>query len=171
MDNIVAQIIGFLGLACNGLSFQQKKRKGILSFQICAAALFVVHYIILGAYTGAVINFLGMLRSIVFINSDKKWAKHPAWLGVFIFVFAVASIVTWADWYSILPATAMILTTVSYWLKNETKIRLVTFPSSPCWLIYNILTDSVAGIATEAVVMTSLIIAIVRYDILKNSKK
>ncbi len=171
MDNIIAQIIGVLGLLCNGLSFQQKKRKGILSFQICAAALFVVHYIILGAYTGAVINFLGMLRSIVFINSDKKWAKHPVWLGVFVVVFTVASIVTWVDWYSILPATAMVLTTISYWLKNETKIRLVTFPSSPCWLVYNILTGSVAGVLTECVVMSSLIIAIVRYDILKKVRK
>ncbi len=171
MDNIIAQIIGFCGLALNGLSFQQKKRKGILSFQICAAAMFIVHYILLGAYTGAVLNFLGLLRSLVFINNDKKWAKSPAWLGVFIVVFSVASVATWVDWYSFLPATAMILTTVSYWLKNETKIRLVTFPSSPCWLVYNIITGSIAGIATEAVVMISLIVAIVRYDILKSTKK
>ncbi len=170
MDNVVAQIIGFAGLACNGLSFQQKKRKGILTFQICAAILFVIHYILLGAYTGAVLNFLGLLRSIVFVNSDKKWAKSPIWLVVFVLVFGVASALTWVDWYSIMPAAAMILTTVSYWFKNETKIRLVTFPGSPCWLIYNILTGSVAGIATEAVVMTSLIIAIVRYDILKSTK-
>jgi hypothetical protein len=64
----------------------------------------------------------------------------------------------------------MILTTVSYWLKSETKIRLVTFPSSPCWLVYNIITHSIAGIVTECVVMASLIIAIVRYDILKKEK-
>ncbi len=170
MSNIVAQIFGFGGLALNGFSFQQKKRKDILSFQIGAAVLFIIHYILLGAYTGAALNFLGMLRSVVFINSDKKWAKSPVWLVIFIAVFSIASIFTWVDWYSFLPATAMILTTISYWLKNETKIRLVTFPSSPCWLIYNILTGSFAGIITECVVMTSLIIAIVRYDILKKRK-
>jgi hypothetical protein len=106
----------------------------------------------------------------VFINNDKKWAKTPVWLGVFVVISAVSSVLTWVDWYSFLPAMAMILTTVSYWLKSETKIRLVTFPSSPCWLIYNIITGSVAGIITECIVMSSLIIAIVRYDILKKEK-
>ncbi len=166
----IAQFVGFAGLACNGLSFQQKKRKGILTLQICAAGAFVIHYILLGAHTGAALNFLGLLRSLVFINSDKKWAKSPIWLVVFMAVFSVASALTWVDWYSVLPAVAMILTTVSYWLKNETKIRLVTFPSSPCWLVYNIITGSFAGLITELVVMSSLIIAIVRYDILKKEK-
>ncbi len=168
---MVAQAIGFVGLGFNGLSFQQKKRKGILAFQICAATAFIIHYILLAKYTGAVLNFLGMLRSFVFMNSDKKWAKSKIWLFGFIGVFTAASILTWEGWYSILPTTAMILTTVSYWIKNETKIRLVTFPSSPCWLGYNIIVKSPAGILTECVVMTSLIIAIVRYDILKRGKK
>jgi hypothetical protein len=92
------------------------------------------------------------------------------WLVVFVIISLVASAVTWVEWYSILPAAAMILTTISYWLKSETKIRLVTFPSSPCWLVYNIIVGSVAGIVTECVVMASLIVAIVRYDILKKEK-
>lgn len=170
MIETVAQIVGFGGAALNGLSFQQKKRKGIIGVQIGAAVLFIIHYILLGAYTGAALNFIGLLRSIVFINNDKKWAKSPVWLGVFVVISAVSSVLTWVDWYSVLPAAAMILTTVSYWLKSETKIRLVTFPSSPCWLIYNIITGSVAGIITECIVMSSLIIAIVRYDILKKEK-
>jgi hypothetical protein len=135
-----------------------------------------MHYILLGitngadAFTGAALNFIGLSRSIVFINNDKRWAKSPLWLVLFIIVSVVAGVLTWEDWYSFLPPLAMILTTVSYWMKNETKIRLITFPSSPCWLVFNIITGSVAGIVTECVVMSSLIIAIVRYDILKKNK-
>ncbi len=167
MFESITQIVGFLGTALLFLSFQQKKRQGILLFQICAGAVFILHYILLGAYTGAALNFIGFTRSIVFYNSDKKWAKSPAWLVLYIVISAVSSILTWNAWYSILPAIAMMLTTVSYWLENETKIRFVTFPSSPCWLVYNGLTGSVAGIVTECIVMSSLIIAIIRYDILK----
>ena len=107
----------------------------------------------------------------MFINNDKKWAKSPVWLVFFIIVSAVSGILTWESWYSFLPPLAMILTTISYWMKDETKIRLITFPSSPCWLIFNIITGSVAGVVTECVVMSSLIIAIIRYDILKKGKK
>ena len=171
MIETVAQIIGFGGAAMNCVSFQQNKRKRIIGCQIFAAVLFVIHYILLGAYTAAALNLIGLLRSVVFINNDKKWAKSPVWLVVFVIVSAIGSILTWVDWYSFLPAAAMILTTISYWLKSETKIRLVTFPSSPCWLVYNIITDSFAGIVTECIVMASIIIAIVRYDILKKEKK
>ena len=176
MVDIITQAVGFLGAGVNFLSFQQNKRSRIIGFQIVAALLFIVHYILLGltngadAFTGAALNFIGLTRSIVFINNDKRWAKSPVWLGVFIVVSAVAGILTWEAWYSFLPSAAMILTTVSYWLKNETKIRLVTFPSSPCWLIYNVIVGSVAGIVTECFVMLSLIIAIVRYDILKKKR-
>lgn len=177
MIDFITQGVGFCGAALNFLSFQQNKRSRIIGFQIGAALLFILHYILLGitngadAYTGAALNFIGLSRSVVFINNDKKWAKSPFWLVFFIVVSAISGILTWESWYSFLPPLAMILTTVSYWMKDETKIRLITFPSSPCWLIFNIITGSVAGIVTECVVMSSLIIAIVRYDIFKKGKK
>ena len=176
MVDVITQGVGFCGAALNFLSFQQNKRSRIIGFQIGAALLFILHYILLGitngadAYTGAALNFIGLSRSVVFINNDKMWAKSPFWLIFFIVVSAISGILTWESWYSFLPPLAMILTTVSYWMKDETKIRLITFPSSPCWLIFNIITGSVAGIVTECVVMSSLIIAIVRYDILKKGR-
>ncbi len=177
MIETISQIIGFGGAGLNFLSFQQRKRSCIIGVQIGAAVLFIIHYILLGvagdgeAFSGAALNFISLIRSIVFINNHKKWAKSPVWLVLFVIISAVAAILTWEAWYSFLPSAAMILTTVSYWMKSETKIRLITFPSSPCWLIYNIIVGSVAGIITECIVMLSLIIAIVRYDILKKEKK
>ncbi len=174
--SLIAQIIGFCGAGANFLSFQQNKRSRIIGFQIGAALLFIIHYILLGiaqvdgAYSGAALNFIALCRSVVFINNHKKWAKSPLWLVFFVIVSTIAGILTWEAWYSFLPSVAMILTTISYWLKSETKIRLVTFPSSPCWLVYNIIVGSVAGIVTECIVMSSLIIAIIRYDILKKGK-
>ena len=92
MIDIVTQGVGFCGATLNFLSFQQNKRSRIIGFQIGAALLFIMHYILLGitngsdAYTGAALNFIGLSRSIVFINNDKKWAKSPVWLVFFILV-------------------------------------------------------------------------------------
>ena len=176
MSNILIQGVGFGGAALNFLSFQQNKRSRIIGFQIFAALLFITHYILLGfsegsdAFTGAALNFIGLSRSIVFINNDKKWAKSSFWLIFFIIVSVIAGILTWKSLYSFLPPMAMILTTISYWMKDETKIRLITFPSSPCWLVFNVITHSTAGVVTECIVMSSLVIAIIRYDILKKGK-
>jgi hypothetical protein len=63
----------------------------------------------------------------------------------------------------------MLLTTVSSWFQSEKKIRFLTFPSSPCWLVYNVFNGSFAGVITEIFVMSSLIIAIIRFDIKKKN--
>ena len=168
----VAQLIGFCGMAGNFIAFQQTKRRNILLVQIISALLFILHYVLLGQYTGAALNFIGFCRSIVFINNGKKWAQSKVWLYIFIALCCIAGAVTWSGPFSILPPVAMILSTVANWMKSETKIRLITFPSSPCWLVYNITAHSAAGVITECVTMTSLLISIVRYDILhKGAKK
>lgn len=171
MLETISQVIGFVGTIVSFIIFQQNKRSRIIGLQILSTSLFAVHYILLGAFTGAALNLIAVTRSIVFYNNDKKWAKSPAWLWFYIIVSVVASIFTWENWYSILPAIALVLTTIANWMKSETKIRLISFPNSPCWLIYNAITGSVAGVVTECIVMTSLIIGIIRYDILKKEKK
>lgn len=168
--NLLAQIIGFGGTALTIIAYQQNKRKRILGCTVISAALFVIHYIILGAYTGAIMNILAGTRSLVFMNNTKKWAKSKVWVAVFMVIYTVACIATWDKWYSILPLIAMLLTTVSNWFQSEKKIRFLTFPSSPCWLVYNILNASYAGIITEIFVMSSLIIAIIRFDLKKYNK-
>ena len=162
MDNLLAQIIGFGGTALTIIAYQQNKRKKILLCTVISAALFAIHYIILGAYTGAIMNILAASRSLVFMNNTKKWAKSKIWVAVFMIVYTVACVLTWDKWYSVLPLIAMLLTTVSNWFQSEKKIRFLTFPSSPCWLVYNVLNGSFAGVITEIFVMSSLIIAIIR---------
>lgn len=170
MDNLLAQLIGFGGTVLTIIAYQQNKRKRILGCTVISAALFAIHYIILGAYTGAIMNVLAGTRSLVFMNNTKKWAKSKIWVVVFMLIYIVACIATWDKWYSVLPLIAMLLTTVSNWFQSEKKIRFLTFPSSPCWLVYNILNGSVAGIITEIFVMSSLIIAIIRFDLRKSNK-
>ena len=171
MYNTIAQIIGFCGTGVTFLAYQQKKRKNIIIFTVISSSLFMMHYSLLGANTGAILNLICALRGIVFANSDKKWAKSKIWLAAFIIINIICAVVTWSVWYSVLPLAGMLLSTVSFWLKDETKIRLVTLPSSPCWLVYNALCGSVAGVITECFITSSIIIAIVRYDILKNGKR
>lgn len=171
MVNTIAQILGYIAMGLNLIIYSRNKRKSIITFLMISACFFTVHYFLLGAYTGSALNLICVLRSAVFLNNDKKWAKSKFWLWFFIAVCALSGVLTFKAWYSILPPIGMILSTISNWMKSETKIRLITLPSSPCWLIYNIINHSVAGIITECIVMTSLLISIIRFDILKTDKK
>lgn len=168
---IAAQLVGFAGAVTYFLVFQMKKRKNILGLNVLAASIFVLHFFLLGAYTGAAMNVVCALRCVIYYYNDKKWAKSKIWLAVFIGVSVVLGVLTWSDTYSVLPLASMIITSVSFWLKNEKHIRLLTLPSPPCWIIYNIHNGSVSGMVTDFIILVSIIISIVRYDILKNHKK
>ena len=80
MLETISQVIGFVGTIVSFIIFQQNKRSRIIGLQILSTSLFAVHYILLGAFTGAALNLIAVTRSIVFYNNDKKWAKSPAWL-------------------------------------------------------------------------------------------
>ena len=171
MFAFLAQAVGFLGLLIVIIGFQKNTNRDILLYQIIASGIFLAHFIMLGALTGAVMNILGGARNVLFYFRDRKWANSILWMYFFIAVYIVAGILTWQNIFSLFPIVGMCIATVGYWVKNPRLTRLILLPSSPCWMIYNIATSSFAGILTESFAMTSLLVGIIRFDILKKPAK
>lgn len=79
---ITAQIFGLCAMAALFSVYQQSDRGKLLKSKLFADVFWVVHYIMLGAYGGAVPNFVGIFRELVFINREKlKWANKIIWAG------------------------------------------------------------------------------------------
>lgn len=150
------------------ISYQQKTHKNILTFQMVSGLLFTIHYILLGAYTGAVMNFLGAFRSLVYSNRGKSWASSKIWPAGFSVAFFISGILTWENVFSVFPLIAMLVSSVVLWIEQPKINRMLSIPTSTCWLIYNIKTVSYPGIITEIFVLGSIIIGIIRLDIKKN---
>lgn len=168
MKEIIGQIIGFIAMGIIVISYQQKSHKNILTFQMVSGLLFTVHYILLGAYTGAIMNLLGAFRSLVYANRGKKWASSIIWPTVFSIGFVVSGIMTWDNVFSVFPLIAMLMSSIVLWIEQPKINRIFSLPTSTCWLIYNIKTLSYPGIITEIFVLTSIIIGIIRLDIKKD---
>jgi len=165
MNNWAIQTIGFVGLLFSIISFQKKDRKGIIFFQILASSAYFLHYFLLGAVTGSLMNLLGAVRNCIFYNNDKGWANKIFWLYFFIGIYIICALFTWENSYSLLPLIGMIAGTVSFWVKNPKYTRLITLISRPCWFIYNLVSGSIPGTITEAFSIASVIIGIIRLDI------
>ncbi|MEG1991386.1 MAG: YgjV family protein, partial [Christensenella sp.] len=108
--DIFAQCVGFCGTICFFIGFQQKKRKKIILMQLFGILFFTAHFFLLGAYTGAMMNFLGLLRAFVYYNDNKKWAQNKAWFYGFMISYLVIGIITWENFFSLFPIIAMLLT-------------------------------------------------------------
>ena len=139
------------------MSFQQTETKKVLILQAICNSLFMVHYVLLGAFTGAVMNIVSALRSVVFSNKDKKWASSPVWVYIFIAASIALGIATWDNAFSICPTLALIVNTIALNMKSTKLMRRFILPSDALWLTYNIYSVSIAGILTELFVITSII--------------
>ena len=169
--DIITQAVGFCGMAMLFIMFQQNNRKRILICQIIGTICFGIHYTMLGTYTGAVLNAIAAVRAVIYFNRDKKFFGSVLWLWLFIVISSVAGVLTWEDAISVFPTIAMIVGSVSVWVKKPRDIRILSFIPSPMWMTYNIINSSIPGIVTETFVMSSIAIAIIRYDILKKPEK
>lgn len=165
-----AQIVGYIALILAIISFQQNEPKRMAFFQLLANSMFVIHFAMIGAITGAVINLLSAIRSLVYSRRDKKWADHVAWTYAFVLAFVLTTIFFWEGAKSLLPMFGAICYTVSFRMKTAKLVRLVSLPSSPCWMIYNAINHSYAGILTETYVIVSIIIGMLRFDVKKRKK-
>ena len=159
------QLIGLAGSVIAITALQSGSRKKILSLQILCCILWVVHYALLGAYTGVLINILGLGRAVVCSFNDRPWAKKTLWLAFFLVCYAVSPLLTWDGPYCLLLGLAMMLTTVALWSRNMRLTRLLYLLNSPLVLVYNLIAQSYSSAAIEVVAFLSFFLAVWRFDI------
>lgn len=165
MSPLLIQIIGGVGVVCLAASFQKNNRSFTLMSQLVGSVFFLIHFILLGAWTGAAMNVIAALRSYVFNQRDKKkWANHNATIYVIIGLFVLAGVLTWQGPTSILPVVAMSLECTALWSKSTKKMRWIYVCARPGWIAYDFIVGSYAGLIAEAFIVTSLLTAIFRFD-------
>lgn len=163
MSEIFIQSVGFVALGLTLLVYQTNSRRSMLNLQFASCALYVVHFFLLGAYTGAALNVVGGIRSYVF-NRDLGHRLRVAVPIFFMALFAVAGAVTWQGYVSLLPVLASFGGTLAFWQKNPRTIRLISLISPPLWLAYNILVGSYAGVLSEILLLGSTFVGVYRFD-------
>lgn len=168
---MIAQLFGLGGFVFSVLTFQQNEHKKIVFMQFMANICFTIHYYMLGAYTGSLLNIIGIIRSVVYIFKDHKWARSNLWIVFFCLLCTGACAYTWEGALSLLPAAAMICTSISFGITNPKLTRIISIPSSPMWIIYNIIKVSYGGVLTEAFNIVSIIIGMIRFDLKKEQNK
>ena len=171
---IPANIIGILAVASFVLSYQIKNRRGIVAVNAISRSLYVLQYIMLKAYEGAVLDVVGILASVLAQNKDKGVIKKYI-IAVIIAVnllIIVCGIALYESPVSLLPMVGVLLHTGAFWFSNERTIRMISFLGSPFWFAYNLISGAYGSAIGDLLTMVSIGTAIVRYDILgrKNEK-
>lgn len=170
--NVLATVLGLLAVAMFVGSYQLKSRRAIIFFNAGSRVLYVVQYILLGAFEGALLDIVAFLVSLACSKSDSDFVKkHFALTVIAANVFIVSiGMLTYKNIFSLLPILGVIFETLALWLKKERHIRIVSLLGAPFWLVYNVLSAAYGSAVGNVITLVSITVAIVRYDLFKKEK-
>ncbi|QCO03310.1 hypothetical protein D3867_13945 [Azospirillum argentinense] len=131
-------------------------RRALLAGQGASAAAFALHYLLIGAGTGAVLSGLSVLQVATAWPDDR-----PQWCRLLYIatvpLLAVLAVSTWAGWPSACAAAGMILATAARWCRSSLLLRTLFLAAGACWVAHDLLTGSTFGLLADLLCMAGLV--------------
>ncbi len=157
---IIAQIIGFIAFGIGVASFLQKDERKLRILLGASGATLCLHFVLLGAYTGAAAVFVTSTRNVLSIYG---WAKKFAPL----FYLAVIGFgwYTHDDLVDIFPVLAGICGTTTVFYLSGIKMRLGFIAGSSLWVVHNVMVGSIGPTLMESMMIGASAYRIYRMNI------
>lgn len=168
MLTVASQIIGFAAVGLYLLSYQLKSRKQIVWVTCISNALYVLQYILLGAFSGAVMDVMSTVSSFFAAKKNevpfRKYACTLAWSNMIVIAaVGLASAYIQGKWLELLPIAGALFQTGGLWYDKEQTIRKFGLCSAPFWLVYNYISHAYGPALGSLIAIISIIISMIRY--------
>jgi len=159
-------ITWFLALCSTFASFFFDKKKIILSIQSMTLILFSLHLFFVWWFSWAWFLFIQIFRNLSFAFIAHKIYVHIVLVVLITIYIGIYYTTKTVDSLAILPFTATILGTLWCYVSHTTWVRLFFFSSTLPFTYYVFLTGSFFAIIIQLTFMSSILINIIRFDIL-----
>ena len=160
------QVTSIIGMVLIISSLQIKNKIGFYIMQMSGNLFYAISFFLLGNVAGALMNFLGIIRGFVMMQSPKqrKLWQFIALNGIFVAATVYAATAGGMGWGALICFVAQTVGTVYMWYGNDRVIRWGQLClSSPLWIINNTLISfSIGGILGECFNMVSAIVYLIR---------
>lgn len=165
--NVVALIVGLAAVALFLLSFQFPKRRAIIACNVASRVLYILQYLLLGAFEGAAMDISAIPSSVLAARKHLPFVTRNRWgilAGVNGFIIALG-ILVWQDRLSWVPIVGVLLETNAMWFTRENHIRLLSLACLPFWLFYNVRCGAYGSALGNVLAAVSIVSAMLRYDL------
>lgn len=157
---IISQVVGFIAFIISLVAYHKKKKEKIFETMMLANFLDMVHYLLLGAYSGCITKVIALVRNKIIIIKEKyKKFDSRVVLIILLTVYLISGILTYKNVFSVLPILSAMIYLYFVWNGDELQVKKIAFYCYFLWLIYNICVFSVAGIISNCVSIISTFIA------------
>ena len=141
-------VVGGAGVLVEWRAYLLHCGRAFRRWSAAGAVLWSVMYLLLGAWTAALTMGSTALRTLLSGWLENHRYKHLAAAG-FVLLFAVLTVLSWQGPVSLLPAFAVINTTLALFYLNNRRMRIALFASSVAWIANDILWQAWPALIAE----------------------
>ena len=164
---LAAQILGLVALILTVISFFAKKRSVFIAFNLSMNLVLGTQYFLLNEKTSGFLCLFASLRYVVYMLKNKNKLFSGIWIPI-IFVCAnlIISILTFENWYDILPTISAITLCITPWFENVKVLKIGSLSVCPLWFVFDILVKAWTALLMEVVsfvvTLTIFIISLIK---------
>ena len=160
---LIGQALGVVAVILGFINYQVKTREQVLYVHIATTICFGLHYMLIGAYAGMAMNFVGAIRNVVYYFACRNGKSGRPWAITFSVIIGAIGVLSWEAWYSVFVVLGLIINSYAMSFSNPQNVRKSILVSSPLVLTYDAFALSFGGMVYEVVVIVSSIIGLARY--------
>lgn len=168
---VLVNAIGVVAIVVKITETQNKKRNAIVLFAILGSLCWVTYFILNGDFTSALVNVIGAIQGLVFMQRSKhKWADSVFWLYFFLAVQVAIAFFIWKSPFSLFSIVAGLIGTIAYFVIDEKLYRYLFLALILLWIGNGIVYFYPIALIHDSFAAVSITIAIIRYNILGKDK-
>ncbi len=161
----LAQLVGIFAILFWVISIQKKEQYKILFLQAFANLCYTIQYTLLGVFSASSMNFLSFIKSYVFYKKRKaKKDISSTWLILFILLLIILGLLTYDNYFSLIPIIITLFYTISSWMKDSKWIRIVFLVAAFIWIYYNYVVGAYVCIVGNIFEIISGIVSLIRFS-------
>jgi Bacterial inner membrane protein len=151
----LSTLVGALAVAANASWPLLRDRRRILAVQALASSLFGLHYVLIGARTGAVMCAASMVQSVTAALVSRRCVRLGIVAATLLAAIAMAAL-TWRGLPSACALTTGLLSASGRLQQDPQRLRRLFVGSALCSMTHNLLVGSPWGLITDTLTLGML---------------
>ncbi|OEJ67742.1 YgjV family protein [Magnetovibrio blakemorei] len=149
-----ANLVGIVCVALGATWPLYKTRSSLLWAQVAVHGAFSLHFYLLEAFTGSIMNALGGVQAI----SAIPLGTRPGFKIIYLLslpLIALGAYLTWQGWPSVFSSLALALFSLARYQSTILPLRLLMMLGIVCWTVHDVLVMSIPGLSADALSLTT----------------
>ena len=170
---VLVNFFGVVAIALKIIETQNKKINAIVFFAVLNYSCWIIYFLLNGDFTSTIVNVVGFIQTLIFLQRSKhKWANSIFWLIFFLVLQLILSVFIWRGPLSLFSICAGLMSTITYYVIDEKKYRYCFLVLMLLWIGNGIAYFYPVALIHDVFATVSIIVAIVRFNLLgKKTKK